>query len=321
MEILANAWYPHTYFKLSFGSQDQIANKLDSLELDINEPILKFTDTDKKNLRKIIQSQNIDDIVSLISRYVTYRLIRPFFEQETKGLKDSNVNQNLISLANNQFDKKKPLYCFNSEEKRKCNAINLHQSWIEYIEENYSIVWIWTAWEWLGYMQKRNPSTPTLVNKLFIPSKREYLTKQKEYWKKVLEKHQETRCIYSNQIVNKSRFSLDHYLPWSFVAHDQLWNLVPVVPDINSSKSNNLPSQEYFNNFIQIQHLGLITSHQFMKKSDWEKYVEPYASDLKLSYENLLDIDKLRNAYEATIIPLISLAKNQGFSTEWYLSS
>lgn len=58
-----------------------------------------------------------------------------------------------------------------------------------------------------------------------------------------------------------------------------------------------------------------------MKKSDWERYVEPYASDLKLSYENLLDIDKLRNAYEATIIPLINLAKNQGFSTEWHLSS
>lgn len=320
IEMFANAWYPHTYFKLSFGSQDQIANKLDSLELDINKPILKFTDTDKKNLRKIIQSQNIDDIVSLISRYVTYRLIRPFFSQETKGLKDGNVNQSLINLANNQFNEKQPLYCFNSEEEKNCNAINLYQNWIEYIEENYSIVWGWAAWEWLEYMQKRNPSTPALVNKLFIPSKRESLKKQTEYWKKVLGEHQETRCIYSNKILNKSKFSLDHYLPWSFVAHDQLWNLVPVAPEINSSKSNNLPSQKYFNNFIQIQYLGLITSYEFMKKSDWEKYVEPYASDLKLSYENLLDIDKLRNAYEATITPLISLAKNQGFSTEWYLS-
>ncbi|MDY7008360.1 MAG: HNH endonuclease domain-containing protein [Cyanobacteriota bacterium] len=321
IEILANAWYPHTYFKLSFGSQDQIANKLNSLELELNEPVLKFTDTDKKKLRKIIQAQNIDDIVNLISRYVTYRLIRPFFAQETKGLKDCGVNQSLINLANNQFEQKKPLYCFNSEEERNCNAINLHQSWIEYIEENYSIVWGWAAWEWLGYMQKRNPSTPALVNKLFIPSQRESLKKQTEYWKKVLEKHHETRCIYSNQILNKSRFSLDHYLPWSFVAHDRLWNLVPVVPEINSSKSNNLPSQEYFNNFIQVQHLGLITSYEFMKKSEWEKYVEPYASDLKLSYENLLDFVKLRNGYEATIIPLISLAKNQGFSTEWHLNS
>ena len=33
VEMLANAWFPHTFFKLSFGAQDQIANKLDSLAL------------------------------------------------------------------------------------------------------------------------------------------------------------------------------------------------------------------------------------------------------------------------------------------------
>src|SRR5438552_9065936 len=42
VEILANTWYPHTYFKLSFGLQDLITAKLDSLRLDISEPILKF---------------------------------------------------------------------------------------------------------------------------------------------------------------------------------------------------------------------------------------------------------------------------------------
>lgn len=48
VEMLANAWYPHNYFKLSFGTQDQITNKLDSLDLAISEPILQFRDPDKK---------------------------------------------------------------------------------------------------------------------------------------------------------------------------------------------------------------------------------------------------------------------------------
>jgi hypothetical protein len=26
----------------------------------------------------------------------------------------------------------------------------------------------WAAWEWLTYMQKRNPSTPAIASKLFI---------------------------------------------------------------------------------------------------------------------------------------------------------
>jgi len=49
VDMLANAWYPHNYFKLFFGTQDQIANKLDTLDLVINEPILKFRDTDKNS--------------------------------------------------------------------------------------------------------------------------------------------------------------------------------------------------------------------------------------------------------------------------------
>jgi hypothetical protein len=56
VEMLANAWYPHTYFKLSFGVQDQVVQNLDSLNLEIGEPILKFTDTDKKLLRETISS-------------------------------------------------------------------------------------------------------------------------------------------------------------------------------------------------------------------------------------------------------------------------
>ncbi len=63
VEILANAWYPHTYFKLSFGLQDKIPQKLDALSLEITEPILNFTDRDKKSLRKTIGSQNLKEII------------------------------------------------------------------------------------------------------------------------------------------------------------------------------------------------------------------------------------------------------------------
>jgi hypothetical protein len=49
-------------------------------------------------------------------------------------------------------------------------------------------------------------------------------------------------------------------LPWSFVAHDQLWNLTPTSPEVNSSKSDNLPANTYFDRFVDLQHQGLITS-------------------------------------------------------------
>lgn len=318
VEMLANAWYPHNYFKLSFGTIDQVANKLDSLDLEISEPILKFTDTDKKLLRKIIQFQSLDDIITFISRYVPFRLIRPFFAQETKGLVDAKVNQAIINLANHQFELTKPIYRFDSEYLKDCKAIILHQDWVEYIAENYSIVRGWVSWEWLYYMQKCNQSVPAVANKLFPPQQRESLTSQTKFWKLVL-KHTKVHCIYSNLVLTTDNLSLDHYLPWSFVAHDQLWNLIPTIPSVNYSKSNNIPSiDKYFAKFIEIQYIGLTISYEYLPERLWNKYIESYLTDLKISDKNnLLDLGIISSAYTNTVLPLVSLAATQGFMAGW----
>lgn len=315
--MLANAWYPHNYFKLSFGTQDQITNKLDSLNLTIGEPILQFRDTDKKLLRKTIQEQNLDDIVTFISRYVPFRLIRPFFAQETRGLKDYDVNSTIIDLAKTQFNSQKPLYCFNAENLRDCNAIILQQDWIEYIAENYYIVRGWVSWEWLNYMQSKNINIPNIVNKLFIPQQRNCLSKQTQYWKLVLN-HQQLKCIYSQVELDKNSISLDHYLPWSFVAHDQLWNLIPTTPSVNSSKSNNIPAKQYFNDFVKLQHQGLTIYAQNNSKRKWLNYAEDYIAELKVTQaDDLLNFDILYKAYQSTVKPLVSLATIQGFKADW----
>ncbi|MBE9212635.1 hypothetical protein IQ247_07880 [Plectonema cf. radiosum LEGE 06105] len=318
VEMLANAWYPHNYFKLSFGTLDKIAYKLDSLDLEITEPILKFRDSDKKLLRKTIKAQNINDIVTFLSKYVPFRLIRSFFSQETKGLLDAKVNQSIINLAHDKFEATKPIYCFDSQKLNDCTAIILHQDWVEYIAENYSIVRGWVSWEWLYYMQKCNPSVPAVANKLFPPQERESLTNQTKFWKLVLE-HTEVNCIYSNLVLTTDNLSLDHYLPWSFVAHDQLWNLIPTIPSVNSSKSNNIPSvDKYFIKFVELQHIGLTISSEHLSERQWNKYIESYLTDLKISDKNnLLDFKILNSAYRNTVLPLLSLAATQGFMTGW----
>lgn len=321
IEMLANAWYSHNYFKLSFGTQDRIATKLDCLDLKIGEPILQFRDPDKKLLRRAIQAENIDDIVNFINRYVPFRLIRPFFAQETINLKDSEVNQALVSLSINNFNVQKPLYCFNANTVKDCNAIVLHDGWIDYIAKNYSIVRGWVAWKWLIYMQARNINTPNIASKIFMPQQRDSLTKQTKYWKVVLS-HERMKCIYSNVELDPDRFSIDHYLPWSFVAHDQLWNLIPTTPSVNSSKSNSLPNDKYFKEFVSLQHKGLTISSKHLSKAHWLSYTESYIAELKLSQPtDLLDIEIVRNAYTETMKPLISLATIQGFPKDWVFQS
>jgi transcriptional regulator with XRE-family HTH domain len=325
IEMLAHAWYSHTYFKLSFGLQDKISNKLDSLNIDISDTKIIFQDTDKRHLRRTIGDKPIDDIVSDLRRYVPFLLIRPFFEQELKSAKagkNKRTNpgedeQELIIFSETLFDIKKPLYRFDASLYKDCGAINLHPKWVSYIENNYSIVRAWVCWEWLKYMQQCNPNVPAVANKLFPPQERSSLNNQKSYWKLIL-KQNNLQCIYSKRTLPSSGFSLDHYLPWSFVAHDQPWNLIPTFPDINSSKSNYLPDENYFDEFVNLQHLGLSVAKESMGQTQWSNYIEPYIADLKIANgNNLLDLQILKAAYESTLTPLISIAIRQGF-TRWF---
>jgi CRISPR/Cas system Type II protein with McrA/HNH and RuvC-like nuclease domain len=138
-----------------------------------------------------------------------------------------------------------------------------------------------------------------------------------KYWQTVLQ-IQPLHCIYTDDLLTiEDDLSLDHYLPWSFVAHDQLWNLIPVSRSVNSAKSNNIPSEQYFSKFVTMQHEGIIISKRALTERRWKNFLESHMNDLKLTPDTLLDKDQLHHAYELTVNSQIALAANQGFSTNW----
>jgi hypothetical protein len=93
-----------------------------------------------------------------------------------------------------------------------------------------------------------------------------------------------------------------------------LWNLIPTLPEINSAKSDRLPPSQYFDRFVAIQHLGLTISQREMSWQTWNKTVEDYTTDLGIyPPTDLVDLDKLSNAYSKAIQPLLAIASNQGF--------
>jgi hypothetical protein len=97
-----------------------------------------------------------------------------------------------------------------------------------------------------------------------------------------------------------------------------LWNLIPTLPEVNSAKSNNIPSQDYFAQFVELQYQGLCISHAVLTKDKWQKQIENFISDFRISSrEDLLDLQKLRNLYERELIPQVALAVNNGFSPDW----
>ncbi|QEN06324.1 hypothetical protein EW093_01215 [Thiospirochaeta perfilievii] len=119
--------------------------------------------------------------------------------------------------------------------------------------------------------------------------------------------------MYSGDRLNKNNISIDHYLPWSFTAHNREWNLIPTSKEVNSSKSNKLPDRRYYSQFLKIQHIALNEYHEINKG---DKYIENYHIDLNIAKSNLT-LDNLEAKYNRIYKPLFSMAKNQGFETGW----
>ena len=54
----------------------------------------------------------------------------------------------------------------------------------------------------------------------------------------------------------RKKYDIDHFIPWSFVMNDELWNLMPMDTSLNSSKNNRLPKWEpFFARFSENQYL------------------------------------------------------------------
>ena len=95
----------------------------------------------------------------------------------------------------------------------------------------------------IQYLQRRNPSVPGIVDKLAPPKERNL-----EKVKKILEDDRCHKTCLRNLwkgALNEKNISIDHFVPWSYVAHDELWNLTPTTRRINSSKKQQPAGLEY----------------------------------------------------------------------------
>ena len=125
------------------------------------------------------------------------------------------------------------------------------------------------------------------------------------------------KCIYTGKTLYPGDYDLDHFIPWSFVSHDLLWNLIPSDGSVNSSKSNKIPDVSiYLPKLAMLHHKSL----QIMIAHGVEtKVMEDYLSLGHTSRELAdMDNDHFRELYERTFNPLSQIALNMGFETWKY---
>ena len=132
--------------------------------------------------------------------------------------------------------------------------------------------------EWIKYLEGINKEEDSymLASKLDKSTERENL----DSYRKVLFEFGQIDCFYCGKKLSEN--AVDHFVPWSFVKDDKLWNFVLACPDCNSRKSDRLASQAYLSN-LKRRNEALIKMKHILVQKEFKYYT---FSKLALMYNN-----------------------------------
>ncbi len=312
--MVTDAWYMVSEYHLNLGPADTLEKLvLYTQEISGLKPSAKAQDV--LAFLTTCSDTTLTRYKSTLTLNVPYRFHAPFMP-DFRG-SAWNKTADVIGRVNGDTNL---IYRFGGGA-GLARTIEISNEWQKYFEINQAIVSGWLEYNLIIYLQRRNPSVPGISNKLAPPSERK-MEKAKKFWKSVIE-YKPIINIYAGDgsVMSKTDISLDHFVPWSYVAHDELWNLVPTTKSLNSSKSNGLPNwNRFFPALSDIEYC----SYQAIWTSDqihatFEKcraeHVNSNEANSKLYIPNLTK-SEFAGHLEDLIRPTYNAAKNLGFG-EW----
>lgn len=315
-EMILNTWYSVSQYHLKLGPS--INGKPSSfLELAVKEieslNMIQFGDSAEK-IKEVISTKNkeTDKIKRELVKHVPYRLLSPYL-----GLSGNDSSWNsatkMIDIINNTPD---ILYKIENGLGLQ-KKIVLDSKWEDFIKKNATIILGWIQYKKIMFIQARNPGVPSIPNKLSPPLKERDLKAVRELWKYISDKRG-IIDVYNGGMVDMTNSDVDHFIPWTYVCCDELWNLVPVDSSSNRSKSNNLPDWDlYFDAFSKNQYAmySLILednrAHYLFEKCKSKNLYSMWANELL--YTGNKDEDTFVSILRDNVKPIYDSAKMLGY--------
>jgi len=286
--MISLSWYTVNYFHVSFGKQDNIQRAIEdikrweSIDIDFSQ---------KTILEKLLNSNDRRTINALrhFDLNVPHRFLSPWLGTGTSS-SIYEISQEKTNLAPYSLHR---------------GYIIIQPQWLEYLRSNIGVLKSFCYWHLALYLQARNPNVPDIPSKLQRPIARGTLLNHKRnFWDLIIKEIGPVSCIYTGKKLGIDEYAVEHFVPFQFVAHDLMWNIIPADSSFNSKKGDKLPDfDQYFNSFFEMQNEGIKVIKAIVPKNKFLQEYLPIFSDLK--------IDKLK--YEETIRPMLTIAHNNGF--------
>ncbi len=272
-EMICNAWYSVREFHIHLSGMQadgQVRDGLERAVLRLAELSDLSANASKVEIKNAVTEHNAElkSFKEQLTNMVPYRALAGFFNRSEESADWGSVrrlipyieriNQNTVLLP----------YTLGPESKLK-KKIYFQDAWVEMIQDQTVPILGWIQYEKVRWLQNNNPEVPGLIYKLApMDEKMRKLNNVRKLWEGIIEVR-EIRDVFTDKTIVSKQYDVDHFIPWSFVMNDELWNLMPMDSSLNSSKSNRLPKwNPFFERFARNQFIlyGLIHEKNTIRK-------------------------------------------------------
>ena len=320
-QMIADAWYSVVEYHLHLGTKNasgKIMNNLERAVIKLSQLTNIPNDADRDTIILAVKENDreLHGEKDQLTKNVPYRMLSPFMHEIKGNDRIWDQKKRLIAYIE-QLNKKEciPYQITDGAGLKKHVVIN--EEWQDFFMDNFVTISGWIEVKKVRYLQGRNPGVPGIIYKL-VPenNKQRKLRYVRNLWNTIIET-KPVYDIYSEKLLGLNDFDIDHFVPWSFVANDELWNLLPMDSSLNSSKSNNLPQWKYFELFAKNQYMmyeSAKSSEKIMdkfKKCQRDNLVMPWSMEELYIAEN--DREAFIKVLEEKLHPVYDSARIQGY--------
>jgi 5-methylcytosine-specific restriction endonuclease McrA len=156
---------------------------------------------------------------------------------------------------------------------RKEEWIKINPVMYEFICKHKVVIEKLNYYEWARFLERINEESVVvrLLDKIDESAKRNNLSAYRQI---LYDEFEYKNCFYCGKPLRSDKIDVDHFIPWSFIKDDNLWNLVLACPSCNRRKSDKLPAGKYLTDLIDRNHHIIIETH----RSDMQNYQDRMVS-------------------------------------------
>lgn len=322
-EMIANAWYSIVEFHIHLSGvygDGEIKDNIERAVIKLQTLSGLQSNASKVEIKNAIKQfdKQLHIEKQALTYNVPYKALSGFANKTGERINLDSSAGRMISYYN-KLSSSDILLPYVFDNRAGLNRTLLfNEDWMVMIRDNAVTILGWIQCEKVKWLQNKNPEVPGLIYKLApLDEKMRKLSRVRKLWDGILNVRSIVD-VFTDEVIDKEKYDIDHFIPWSFVMNDELWNLMPMESSLNSAKNNKLPNwNDFFMRFAKNQYIlyGMIHKYDGIRKlyeACYRDNLHSIWANQELYRKGNSDVE-FYGILERNMRPVYDSAKRQGY--------